>query len=182
MVRSTSVHSQKRELKVNDKVLVKKDFDNNKSTRKDFFGVEFEPKGIVVGFSKNGLVQVKLDHDNEIKRFKINMLKLDEQNFHFVSISKEFFTFNLRSSRDFTGEFSVFFSHSRICFNMENYAPSFQVTAIKINPLWRKYVCNKLVELQLLFIQKKPVKPNFCAMQNLSLKTPGFYPVKSNSN
>ena len=78
MVRSTSVHSQKRELKVNDKVLVKKDFDNNKSTRKDFFGVEFEPKGIVVGFSKNGLVQVKLDHDNEIKRFKINMLKLDE--------------------------------------------------------------------------------------------------------
>ena len=78
MVRSTSVHSKKRDLKVNDKVLIAEDFDTNQKTRKRFFSENFSKQGIVLGHTKNGLVRVKLELTNEIRNFKVNMLKLNQ--------------------------------------------------------------------------------------------------------
>ena len=78
MVKSTSVHTRKRELKVNDRVLIAVDYDTNVKTRKRFFSENFKESGIVVGHCLNGLVRVKLDCNSEIRNFKVNELKLNQ--------------------------------------------------------------------------------------------------------
>ena len=73
MIKNTSVHSRN-PLRVNDMVLISKDYDTNPKTRKTFFSENFSVEGRVMGATNNGKYKVKLLNGEE-KIFALNQLK-----------------------------------------------------------------------------------------------------------